>query len=147
MSAVTDRAKRPAATILVLDDDIELRSGTVRALARAGHRVLAAATAAEALRIAADWPATIDLLICDLVLPGLSGREAANALQAHRPGMKVLFISGYSSHDSFRGELAGGGSSFLGKPYDLAALAEATDALLAGGGWPRTSSQPGEAVR
>jgi DNA-binding NarL/FixJ family response regulator len=87
------------------------------------------------------------MLICDLMLPGLSGREAANALQARRPGMKVLFISGYSSHDSFRKELAEGGSSFLGKPFDLRALAEATGAVLAGGRWPRTSPEAGEVVR
>lgn len=146
MNDVTDRAERRTATILVLDDDIDLRSGTVRALARSGHRVLAAATAAEALRIAAEWPAAIDLLICDLVLPGLGGREAANTLQAHRPGMKVLFVSGYSSHDSFRRDVAESGSPFLGKPFDLAALGEATDALLAGGRWPVTSAMPGEAA-
>jgi DNA-binding NtrC family response regulator len=140
MSAVTERAERPAATILVLDDDDQLRSGTARALSRAGHRVLTAATAAEALHIAASWPAGIDLLICDLVLPGLSGREAANALQAHRPEMRVLFMSGYSSHDSFRRGLAEDGSPFLGKPFDVRALAEATDALLADGPWPQGAS-------
>ena len=137
MNAVPHRAGRPVATIMVLDDDPQLRLGTARALTRMGHRVLAAESAAEAMRLAGDWPAAIDLLVCDLVLPGLSGREAANALMARRPGMKVLYTSGYSSHGSFRGELAERGAAFLGKPFDLAALAQAIDALLAGGHWAR----------
>jgi len=119
------------ATILVLDDDDQLRGGTARALSRLGHRVLTAATAAEALRLVAEWPSRIDLLLCDLVLPGLSGREAANALQARRPEMRVLYTSGYSSPDSFRKELAGGGAPFLGKPFELAVLQETIQGLVA----------------
>lgn len=144
MNAAPLQAGRPAATIMVLDDDPQLRVGAARALTRMGYRVLAAGSAAEAMRVSGDWPAAIDLLICDLVLPGLSGREAANALMARRPGMKVLYTSGYSSHGSFRGELAEGSSSFLGKPFDLASLGQAVAVMLDGGRRTGGSADDGE---
>lgn len=76
--------QQTAPTILVLDDDDVLRGATVRVLSRSGYRVLMAASAVEALQIAKEWVGSIDVLLCDLVLPGLSGWEAASALVADR---------------------------------------------------------------
>lgn len=135
----------PPATILVLDDDEQMRVGATRALSRMGHRVLTASSAAAALQLAADWPSRIDLLLCDLVLPGLGGREAANALQARRPEMQVLYTSGFSSPGSFRKELAEDGVPFLGKPFELATLQAAVDALLGAARHPFAADARGAA--
>ncbi len=68
--------------------------------------------------------------MCDLVLPGLGGREAANTLLARRPDMKILYMSGYSTHDSHRRDLKAAGEAFLGKPFEVDALVAAVDELL-----------------
>jgi len=130
------RGDRPAPTVLVLDDDAPLRRAAVRVLAKSGYRALGAASAAEALRLADDSPSGIDLLLCDLVLPGLSGREAANALMARRPGLKVLFTSGYSSYSSGRRDLDQPEWAFLSKPFNVEDLLGAVEAVLAGAPWP-----------
>lgn len=123
-------------TVLVLEDDPQLLSAVVRILTRAGYYVIAAEAAAEALKVVSEYPGPIHLLLCDLVLPGLGGREAATALQARRPEMKVLFTSGYSSHGSFRRDVEEGGYSFIGKPFDVSELTGAVGAVLEGGSWP-----------
>lgn len=81
--ALHDREADP--TILVLEDDPQLLSAVVRILARDGYDVITAESAAEALQVASQHAGPIHLLVCDLVLPGLGGREAATALQARRP--------------------------------------------------------------
>lgn len=126
----------PPSTILILDDDDALRSASVRILARHGYRVLTAENAAHALEVAGGWVGPIDLLLCDLVLPGLSGREAASALMARRPRMKVIFTSGFRTHGSFRKQLDQPGNAFLSKPFGVPELLEAVDTVLRGGCWP-----------
>lgn len=144
MNTTARRIDQNETTVLVLDDDPQILSAAVRILVRSGYHVLTAASAAEALQVVSDWPGTIDLLLCDLVLPGLGGREAATALQARRPGLKVLYTSGYSSHGSFRRDLEEGGFSFLGKPFDVPELTGAVAAVLAGGDWPERARGPQE---
>jgi CheY-like chemotaxis protein len=129
--------QQTAPTILVLDDDDALRGATVRVLSRSGYRVLMAASAVEALQIAKEWVGSIDVLLCDLVLPGLSGWEAASALVARRPGMKVIFSSGSSTHGSFGRQLDRPGRRFLAKPFEVPELLGAVEAVLEGDAWPR----------
>lgn len=121
--AVDDEAVRqPAAlecsaTILLVEDEPSVRELTTDLLAELGCRVLAAANGPEALRVAADYAGAIDLLITDVVMPGLSGPDLAVRLTDTRPGLRVLYISGYTDHALLhRGTLAPG-VSFLQKPF------------------------------
>lgn len=138
MNTTPHRGEPSAPTILVLDDDAPLRHAAVRVLAKSGYRALGAASAAEALRLADDSTRGIDLLLCDLVLPGLSGREAANTLVARRPGLKVLFTSGFSSYSSGRRDMEEARVAFLSKPFNVEELLGAVRAVLAGEAWPAT---------
>lgn len=132
MNAVPKAGATRPPTVLVLDDDAQLRSAAVRILNQRGYRALAADTAAKALEVATSWPGPLDLLICDLVLPGLSGREAANAILARHPELKILFMSGYSSYGSFRLQVEESGWAFLGKPFEIPEFLGAVEAALDG---------------
>lgn len=122
----TDRAR----TVLFLDDDELLRNTVRRVLELYGYEVLEAAHAHGALEVVNAHQGPIDLILCDLVLPGLSGREAASALLARRPETKILYTSGYSSAGSFRGELEKSGMNFLPKPFEVQELLDAVERAL-----------------
>jgi CheY-like chemotaxis protein len=82
-------------TILVVDDDQWVRVLTRDVLAREGYRVLEAADGQDAIRVAAEHPGPIHLLLADVVMPGMNGCELAAGLLRLLPGMKVLFMSAY----------------------------------------------------
>jgi CheY-like chemotaxis protein len=104
-----------------VEDEPLVRDSTARSLRMAGYRVLAARGGREALQLAAEEP-TVDLLVCDVMMPGQNGREVHDALRAFRPGIRALFVSGYpDSVIQERGELAPG-IEFLPKPFTTAAL-------------------------
>lgn len=116
-------------TILVVDDDDVLRRTVTRALERAGYRVLGAANGFEA-RTTLDAEERVDLVIMDLVLPGLEGQEVANLLKAHQPGIPVLYTSGYTSLDSVRTGAMREGEPFLRKPFEVEELLETVEEIL-----------------
>jgi len=116
--------------VLVLDDEEPIRRAAQRILELYDYVVLTAGNAHDALLVAEAHPGPVHVLLCDLVLPGLGGREAANMLLAHHPEMKVLYTSGFSSHDSFRGEIEGSVEAFLPKPFEVQQLVEAVERLL-----------------
>ena len=118
-------------TVLVLDDDQVLRRSVRRILQLQGYDVIEADNAHEAFAILDEHPDPIDVVLCDLVLPGLGGREAANTILARRPDIRVLFTSGYWSYGSGRRELMSAGEPFLSKPFDIPELLSAVDALCA----------------
>ena len=114
-------APRPAAavesaSILLIEDDAALRRLLARSLERVGHRVRDAADSADALAILAADPA-IDLLVTDAVLPGQSGPNLARQIEADRPSLRVLFISGYSDDAILRLGLLNDQEAFLQKPF------------------------------
>lgn len=82
-------------TILVVDDDEWVRVLTRDVLAAEGHRVLEASDGQDAIRVAAEHPGPIHLLLTDVMMPGMNGCELAAGLGALLPGMKVMFISAY----------------------------------------------------
>jgi PAS domain S-box-containing protein len=88
--------RRGGGTILVAEDDAIARDLVVRVLEGAGYRVLAATNGPQAIEAARDWAGPIDLLLTDVVMPGLSGRDVADAVTALRPSVKVLYASGYT---------------------------------------------------
>jgi CheY-like chemotaxis protein len=123
-------------TILIVEDESPLRRLVSEILNRQGYRVLEAEHAAEALRIWRDASAQIDLLLTDLVMPGLmSGRELADQLRREQPRLKVIFTTGYSSETVLTN--SSGSAGFLAKPYRpeklVLTVRECLDAPIGGG--------------
>ncbi len=119
-------APTTAATVLVVDDDDRVRLLTERILVRAGYRVLSATSGPQALALARDHAGEIDLLLSDMVMPGMSGSELAEAIVVERPHIKVLFMSGYD-----RGQ-TGPGQRLITKPFNREGLIAAVVAALTG---------------
>jgi len=118
------------ATILLVDDEQSVRAIVLKILRRADYNVLEAESGDAALRIAETHPGRIDLLITDMFMPGLRGPEVATRLATSRPGLRVLFMSGYADQDARTGVPAG--ANFLNKPFSGADLAKAVEAVLRG---------------
>ena len=91
-------AQRTGETILVVEDDETVRHLVVSMLKSSGYRVIAPATAAEALRICGEFSTPLDLLLTDMVLPETDGADVAEQAVAARPDLRVLFMSGYTEH-------------------------------------------------
>jgi DNA-binding NtrC family response regulator len=125
---------KPSFTVLVLEDDPIVRSSIARILRREGYDVLEAETPAEARLIVDKLRRPIALLVCDLELKGLQGREAAIMLQALRPEMRVLFMSG-GSGAHFHEQIQKEHRYFLKKPFDRRRLLELVGYVLEG--WRR----------
>ena len=123
------------ATILLVEDEDAVRTVGVRTLRRAGHTVFEAAGGIDALAIYDRHGEEIDLLVTDVVMPEMRGPVLAERLVARRPGLPVLFVSGYSDTgpDSMRGIAH---AKFLDKPFTPARLTAAVAELLAAA--PRT---------
>jgi two-component system cell cycle sensor histidine kinase/response regulator CckA len=103
-------------TVLLVEDEDAVRALAREVLRRHGYIVLEARHGVDALRVAERHPDTIHLMVTDVVMPHMSGREVAERLSTVRPNMKVLFMSGYTDHALMHRELAPG-SSFLQKPF------------------------------
>ena len=94
MSQPENRANRPR-TILLVDDEDVIRSLVARTLEEAGYRVIQASHGGAAIGVLEQGAASVDLVICDLVMPVLGGKEVAEWLRDHSPAVPLLFISGY----------------------------------------------------
>jgi hypothetical protein len=104
-------------TVLLVEDNDELRNLICDVLQKKGHTVLDAPSAAEAIQICNSHKGAIDLLLTDVVMPGLSGRDLAKHLEPLRPEMKVLYMSGYTDDAIVRHGVLGAGMAFLQKPF------------------------------
>ncbi|GIW52088.1 MAG: hypothetical protein KatS3mg081_1443 [Gemmatimonadales bacterium] len=130
---VRPRPKGGSETVLLVEDDPDVRSTVRTILERSGYRVLAASNGAEARGLWKERGAEIDLVITDLVMPGgMSGLELAQGLRSDRPGLKVLYVSGYSADFAGRKIELGPGERFLQKPFTLHSLLEAVRGALDG---------------
>ncbi|MDE2490038.1 MAG: response regulator [Elusimicrobia bacterium] len=119
--------------VLLVEDDAAIRQMLARALKTAGYEVAAAANADEALSLEAGRE--IDVLVTDVVMPGRNGRQLAMALEKRRPGLKVLYMSGYTDDAAFRSALRPG-TAFLQKPFNPSDLCRKLKELLAAAGAP-----------
>jgi two-component system cell cycle sensor histidine kinase/response regulator CckA len=117
-------------TVLVVEDEPSVLGFVSQLLKRNGYTVLDASNGDEAVAIAKSHPGPIDLLFCDLVMPGLSGRETASVIRTMRPGARELFCSGYSEEMARRG--TADEFPFVAKPYDADTLLRAIREVLAG---------------
>jgi PAS domain S-box-containing protein len=116
-------------TVLLVEDDASVRSLALRSLERVGHRVLVAEDGTRAMAVAASHPDHIDVLVTDVVMPGMGGPEVARRLVAARPSLRVLFMSGYAEDIVEPADLQGHGD-ILAKPFRPSDLVARVAALL-----------------
>ncbi|MGE0432119.1 MAG: response regulator [Planctomycetota bacterium] len=117
-------------TILVADDNDAVRMVTVMLLEDAGYNVLVASDGEEAIRIIREHPGQLDLVVTDVVMPHISGRELANQLRAIRPGVPVMFMSGYTERGAVQNGTIDEGFRYLQKPFAVGELLDAVRAAL-----------------
>jgi two-component system cell cycle sensor histidine kinase/response regulator CckA len=114
---------RGTETVLLLEDDAAVRALTLHILQNAGYAVLEAGGGDEALQVASGHTGRIHLLVTDVVMPGLGGWAAAERLAERHPGLRVLFMSGYTDDAVVRHGVLHDKVNFLQKPFTPAALA------------------------
>jgi CheY-like chemotaxis protein len=118
------------AKVLLVDDDPHVSAAARRALERAGYTVVSAGNGVEGVRVAADHDGPLDLLITDLVMPEMGGRELARRIIGARPGIRVLYTSGYTAQAMNQQAVLEPGDSFLGKPFTPDGLLRRVDEVL-----------------
>ena len=123
--------------VLVVEDEEAVRKITRRVLQGRGYEVLEAASGEEAIRISESTADPIDLLVTDVVMPRLNGPELATRLLVSRPGLKVLYLSGYADDAVFRHGILDSSAKFLQKPFSADALARTVRSVLDAAGEPR----------
>jgi DNA-binding response OmpR family regulator len=117
-------------TLLLVEDEAALRQLMGAFLAKVGFNVLAAASGDEAIRISSQYPQPIELLVSDVVMPGMDGLELMHRLRVSRPGLIVLFVSGYD-RQLLDGAAWEEGVSFLPKPFTPRTLRAKIGELMA----------------
>jgi len=133
---VLPSAKRPLAkqtgseTILLVEDQPQVRELAHMVLAGKGYCVMVAATPEEAERACEQRDREIHLLLTDVIMPGVSGRELAKRLTLRQPNMRVLYMSGYTFNVIAQGGMLEDGMAFLQKPFTPSTLAEKVREVL-----------------
>jgi two-component system cell cycle sensor histidine kinase/response regulator CckA len=119
-----------AETILLVEDDPSVRSSVGRLLESSGYRVLSAESGEEALTLAREPSLIVDVLVTDLVMKGLNGRETADRVRELQPCARVLYMSGYTDDAVIRVGALGPGAAFIQKPFHGAEIAQRIRSLL-----------------
>ncbi len=119
-------------TVLVVEDDAAVRGMVALALQRCGYTVFVADTPGRALDVCRGHPGPVDVLVADVLLPGMPGPDLARALLTLRPALRVLYLSGLTREVLAQRGLVGPGDAVLEKPFPLEALAGRLRAVLAG---------------
>ncbi|MCC6510265.1 MAG: response regulator [Pirellulaceae bacterium] len=117
-------------TILVVEDEEEVRKVICLTLELQGYRVLAAASAEDALRIIQVYPNSIELLLVDVIMPSISGPQIVELIRRHRPEIRVMFMSGYSEEALLDHGFTVANPAFLAKPFSSASLGRKVRHLL-----------------
>jgi PAS domain S-box-containing protein len=109
-------------TILLVEDETAILNMTRQMLEKFGYRVLSASTPDEAIRMTKDYAGAIHLLIADVIMPGMNGRDLAEAMISLYPGLRCLFMSGYTANVIARHGVLDKGINFIQKPFSIQAL-------------------------
>jgi signal transduction histidine kinase/CHASE3 domain sensor protein len=117
-------------TILLVEDDDEVRSVATRILRRNGYRVLEAGNGADALRVCEEADEPVDLIVTDIVMPEMNGPELAERIRDKQPDARILFTSGYTEDAVVRQSFLHPGEAFIEKPFTPASLAKKARELL-----------------
>ncbi len=126
------RALGGTETILLAEDEAAVRTLARRVLEKHGYKLLLAATGRDGVQVAEQHAAPIDLLVTDVVMPEMGGRELAQRLTARQPGLKVLFLSGYTDDAIVHHGVLDAGVAFLQKPFKPDDLVRKIRAVLDG---------------
>lgn len=127
----SETAERPKGeTVLIVEDDAAIRTNVRDCLQSLGYTALEAASGEGALAICEEHRGAIELVMTDLVMPGMSGHDTAQRLSERFPETRVLYTSGYTADGAARRELLQEGTAFLEKPYTVADLARAVRLAL-----------------
>jgi CheY-like chemotaxis protein len=121
---------RGSERVLVVEDEPLVRALTVRTLEAHGYQVTLAADAAAAYALCADTSRSFDLLLTDVVMPGINGGELATSAMAHRPGLRVLFMSGFTPSAILHKAVMSGEVDLLEKPISTEKLARTVREVL-----------------
>jgi CheY-like chemotaxis protein len=124
------QAEVPRSLILIVEDEQQVRLVARRTLEQLGHTVLEAADGQSALDIVREATSPIDLVITDLVMPGIGGRELVNRLRAGGHSPRVLFMSGYTVDAANRQSLLADSEAFVEKPFTPSSLARKVTSVL-----------------
>jgi CheY-like chemotaxis protein len=116
--------------VLVVEDDAAVRELTARTLRQRSYTVLESAGGLDALRVAGEYGAPIDLLVTDMIMPRMGGIALAKRLRDAHPHLKVLFMSGYAEHAAIRDESINPSRAFIQKPFAPALLARKVYEIL-----------------
>ncbi len=127
---VPSASYRGSETVLVVEDEAVVRDMAARGLTAEGYRVLQARDGAEALEVLAARDGDVDIVVTDVAMPVLNGRDLAVRLAEQRPDLPILFTSGYTDDNVVRRGLLESGQPFLQKPFSPSALAQNVRALL-----------------
>jgi signal transduction histidine kinase len=143
LPAVEEKITRPSAlleagpelpvgseTILLVEDDMGVRELLRRVLPKLGYTLLEAGSGQEALRLLADYPDPVHLLLTDVVMPGISGKTLAEEVSRARPDLKTLFMSGYTDEAIVQHGVSDAEVAYLQKPFSLMALAAKIRSVL-----------------
>jgi CheY-like chemotaxis protein len=116
--------------VLLAEDEADVRELAREFLEASGYTVIEARNGQEALKLAAEHSAEIDLLVTDLVMPGMTGQQLAALLQQAHAGLGVIFMSGYSEHAATEAAQSGSSVRILTKPFNRGALLRAVREVL-----------------
>jgi len=130
ISPLTSAPVRGAATILAVDDNLAMRNLILDVLEPLGYKVLLASNGKEALEISRTKEEKIDLLLTDVVMPGMSGRQLINKLQSERPGLKAILMSGYPADIVGPDNLLEPHLNFISKPFVQTELIQKINQVL-----------------
>lgn len=130
--------RRGEGTVLLVDDERSVRALTQRLLLRGGYQVLVASSPEEALQVFASDPESIDLLLTDVLMPGMSGLELAERVRELKPGLRILYMSGNPGGVIDPDETLAPGMTFLAKPFQAQTLTAAVQDAL---GWEDPSAR------
>ncbi len=128
---VPDRIVRGSETILLVEDEPSLLNMATAMLDMWGYQILAANTPGEALRLAREHTGHIDLLMTDVIMPEMNGRELARELKSRHPALKCLFMSGYTANVIAHHGVLDGGVHFVQKPFGMKELSAKVREALA----------------
>jgi CheY-like chemotaxis protein len=126
------KAARGSETILLVEDEPGVRAIGRELLELEGYKVIEAENGAHALKVAKAFPGEIDLLLSDVIMPELGGRELAEQLSLSRPAIRVLFVSGFTDETISRHGVLEEGVAFLQKPFTLETLSQKVREILDG---------------
>lgn len=119
-------------TILIVEDNEYVLQLAVNILSRLGYKVLQAASGEDAVKVSRNYCDKIDLMLTDVILTGMNGKELAKIMSGKRPEMKVLFTSGYTGELISRSGILDEGINFIGKPYSAYSLAQTIRNIIDG---------------